>query len=174
MKGGILTDTKYMVDAIDQAIYGVMENPEYGGQVGCVIVGADGNIMSKAYNREVNGERLHAEEIALIDLRGMNISDATMYVTVEPCNGNVYHDRKHCCENIVESGVGRVVMANRKLKYEGGADYIRTNGVIMETLQNDTINQLCGILTKSIKDGSFSKKDINKLVSTRKGMKPIY
>ncbi len=165
--GGILTDAKYIVDAIDQAIYGVMENPDYGGQVGCVIVGPNGDVLCRSYNKKVNGKRLHAEEIALNEVGDMDISGSTMYLTIEPCNGNVHHDRKHCCEQIVNAGVGRVVMANRKFRYEGGADYIRKSDIPVDTIENDKINQLCGLLAKSVKDGSFSKKTLNKIASAR-------
>jgi pyrimidine deaminase RibD-like protein len=172
MVGAILNDAVYMLGAIDQAIYGLVNNPSgYGGQVGCLIVAGDGSIISKAYNMEIDGKRFHAEEIALRNTNGADLSDATMYVTMEPCNGNIYHDRRHCCEQITDRKLKRVVMANRKLKYEGGADHVRKSGIVMEKLDNDVINSLCGLLVSSDSGKKASYKAMNKVVSLREEMR---
>ena len=117
--------------------------------------------------QQVGGRRLHAEEIALGEAGDADLSDATMYVTMEPCNGNVHHSRQHCCEQIAGSGVGRVVMANRKMKYEGGADHLRENGVVMEKLDNDTINSICGMLVSDCNYGKDNYRMIDRAVSLR-------
>ncbi len=56
---GILTDVHYMLASIDEAIFGMQRNPLYGGQVGCVLVGKDGRIVSQAHNNHYGGVRMH-------------------------------------------------------------------------------------------------------------------
>lgn len=59
--------------------------------VGAVIVGADGNVLARAGNRtrELNDPTAHAEMLAIraacAALQSERLTDADLYVTLEPC-----------------------------------------------------------------------------------------
>ncbi|MBI2547766.1 hypothetical protein HYW21_00280 [Candidatus Woesearchaeota archaeon] len=150
MKHSIVTDAHYMLLSIDEAISGLLRTEErYGNQVGCVLVGKNNNIIGTAHNHVRQGRRMHAEELLLAEVNGRDLSDATLYLTIEPCNGNPYHTRRHCCEQIAEVGIGRVVLGSLKHKYEGGADYLSTHGISVELLENDEVLRMCRMLTSN-------------------------
>lgn len=77
-----------MREALAEAKTAALEN---GVPVGCVITGGSGNIVSRAHN--MPGKSLlvhgHAEILAINEAairRGsLNLTDCTLYVTLEPC-----------------------------------------------------------------------------------------
>jgi len=78
-------------------------------RVGCVIVGADGQVIGRGHTQQVGGP--HAEVMALRDAqaRGHGVAGATVYVTLEPC---AHHGRTPpCCDALVAAGVARVHVA---------------------------------------------------------------
>ena len=160
---GILTYTIFMVSSIDEAIKGLqLEGEQYGSQIGCVLVDKDGNIKSQAHNSQFMGRRTHAEEIVIRAASTENFSNTTLYVTSEPCNGNPYHNRRHCCEQLVDAGIGRVVIGAEKRKYEGGLDYLKEHGITVEVLQHKNINYLCWLLIYSYHTGqNLSKRQFH-------------
>lgn len=101
-------DAEHMRTAIDAAWIHVgltAPNP----CVGCVIVGADGQVLGEAVTG--GGGRPHAEEQVLAAL-GEKARGATAYVTLEPC-GERSAGGKSCSQLLVEAGVARVVVACR-------------------------------------------------------------
>ena len=94
--------------ALDLARLGrgrVSPNPLVGA-----VLERDGRVIGEGYHAELGG--LHAERAALADCarRDEDPRGATMYVTLEPC---AHQGRQPpCTEAIVESGVGRVVIAS--------------------------------------------------------------
>ncbi len=101
-------DRTMMRRALDLAARGsgfVSPNP----MVGAVIADANGTVLSEGYHREYGGD--HAEVEALRKVAGSDLSNATLYVTLEPCN----HQGKTlpCSDLIIESGIGRVVTTMR-------------------------------------------------------------
>ncbi|MFH1849070.1 MAG: hypothetical protein ABH879_02690 [archaeon] len=166
----ILTDARYMLMAADEAIRGIERmGPGYGGQVGCVLVGADGTVLSRSHNSVHEGTRMHAEELALANQECLYA--ATMYVTTEPCNGNPYHSRRHCCEQIADSGLHRVVLADLKGYYGGGAEYLLTRGVEVDWLRNDGLNTLCKLLKANAQaGGALSGKTLREIAAVRAGI----
>jgi pyrimidine deaminase RibD-like protein len=150
MPQNIMVDAHYLLKAIDEGIKGLQQNGlDYGSQVGCILVNNVGEIIGQAHNDLFFGIRKHAEEIVLSDLVEVNLSGATLYLTIEPCNGNPFHERKHCCEQIVEAGISRVVLGSLKAIYQGGADYLMKQGVEVDILENDR----CSLLTANGKQG---------------------
>jgi pyrimidine deaminase RibD-like protein len=165
----ILKDVHYMVLSIDQAIDGLKTmGAEYGGQVGCVLVGPSGKIMDRAYNQNPAGKRTHTEEIVLSNTRSHNLTNSTLYLTIEPCNGNPFHERRHCCELIADAGIRRVVLGSLKGRYQGGADYLTSQGTRVDLLQNDDLNRLCMMLATTARAGEVvSKKSFRNILSLR-------
>jgi len=118
-------DEYFMKKALDLASKGQGEtspNP----MVGAVIV-KDGNIVGKGYHRSAG--KAHAE-VNAIDNAGINAENATLYVTLEPCN----HQGRTppCTEKILEAGIQRLVVAmedpNPDVK-GGGMTYLASRGI---------------------------------------------
>jgi diaminohydroxyphosphoribosylaminopyrimidine deaminase/5-amino-6-(5-phosphoribosylamino)uracil reductase len=96
--------------------------------VGCVIV-RDGRVIGMGHHRRFGGP--HAEIDAINDClrRGQTPRGATVYVTLEPCNGTGRNPP--CAGRLIELGVGEVVYAcadPNPLK-AGGADALRAAGI---------------------------------------------
>ena len=97
--------------------------------VGAVVV-KRGQVVGQGYHQSAGTP--HAEIHALRSA-GEQAQDATIYVTLEPCN----HQGRTppCTEAIVRSGVNRVVMGcsdpNPRVS-GGGADYLRSKGISVE------------------------------------------
>lgn len=117
-------------------------------QVGAVIV-RDGRILSTGYNGTPSGYKnccdfwnnkdanehhewskkyeIHAEMNAIIwaARKGINIEDATIYVTLEPCN--------ECSKNIIASGIKRIVYENnyKHANSEEIAEFLYQSGIMI-------------------------------------------
>lgn len=78
--------------------------------VGAVIADSRGRVVAEGWHRQIGGA--HAEVEALNRLAdGQEMSDLTLYVTLEPC---AHHGRTPpCADHIVRSGIRRVVVAMR-------------------------------------------------------------
>ncbi len=90
--------------ALAERSMGVCEpNP----RVGCVLIGADGQLLGEGHTQRVGGP--HAEVMALRDAqsRGHTARGATAYVTLEPC---AHQGRTGpCCDALIDAGVAQVV-----------------------------------------------------------------
>lgn len=99
-------DAEWMRLALDLAALGegdVHPNP----LVGAAVV-SEGRVVGRGYHRRFGGP--HAEILAL-DEAGDAASDATLYVTLEPC---CHHGKTPpCTDRIIAAGVRRVVIAAR-------------------------------------------------------------
>lgn len=97
--------------------------------VGCVIV-KDGHIIAEGYHRHCGG--IHAEVDALTHAKG-EVTDATMYVTLEPCS---HHGKQPpCCEAIVQAKIGKVVIATldpNPLVHGRGVMYLQAHNIDIE------------------------------------------
>lgn len=82
--------------------------------VGAVLVGQDGEEISRGYSRETDGH-VHAEESALAKLAegDPRLKTATIYSTLEPCSQRKSRPRT-CTQLILAAGVPRVVIAWRE------------------------------------------------------------
>lgn len=98
--------------------------------VGCVIVDAQGTLVSRGYTRGPGED--HAEIGALRAARGLgaNLAGGYLYSTLEPCS---FHGRTPACAKVVgECGVGTLVYAIRDPhpRVDGlGASIVREAGV---------------------------------------------
>jgi tRNA(adenine34) deaminase len=81
---------------------------EGNGPSGCIIVGVDGRVLSKSRNQvQITGDpTAHSELEAIRALTAThdvkNLSDLTLYTTMEPC--------PMCGWAIIEAGISRVVI----------------------------------------------------------------
>jgi len=100
------TDRDFDLAMMRQALeHGSATRPSPNPPVGAMVVGTDGEVVSKAYHSEA-GEA-HAE-VAALEEAGEATKGATLYVTLEPCNHEGQTDP--CVDAILQSGVKRVVV----------------------------------------------------------------
>lgn len=120
-----MDDPYFMKIALDLAVKGrgfTSPNP----MVGAVVVKA-GKIVGKGFHKTAGSA--HAEVNALNDA-GLSANNATLYVTLEPCN----HTGRTppCTEKIIETGIRRVVVAmvdpNPDIR-GGGIDVLKSRGI---------------------------------------------
>ena len=80
--------------------------------VGAIVVDSDGLQLANGFSREADAY-VHAEESALAKLAGADLSQATIYTSMEPCS--VRKSRpKTCAQLILAAGITRVVFALRE------------------------------------------------------------
>ncbi len=100
-------DLRWMQYALEIAHRGqgaVEPNP----MVGCVIV-KDEQIIAEGWHEQYG--QAHAEVNALTQIASQDLTDATLYVTLEPCS---HHGKTSpCSQAVIESGIKRVVVAMR-------------------------------------------------------------
>jgi diaminohydroxyphosphoribosylaminopyrimidine deaminase/5-amino-6-(5-phosphoribosylamino)uracil reductase len=72
--------------------------------VGAVIADADGTVISEGFHKGAE----HAEVLAIKNAKSIP-ADATLYVTLEPCNH--FGKTPPCTDAIIESGIKNVVFA---------------------------------------------------------------
>ncbi len=78
--------------------------------VGCVIVGADGALISTGFSRE-DGGRCHAEQSAFDKIGDKAVfQGADLYSTMEPCGARDSHP-ECCADMIIRHGIKRVFSA---------------------------------------------------------------
>ncbi len=121
----LMDDKRFMKMALDLAEKGqgfTSPNP----MVGAVVVN-DGKVVGKGYHQAVG--KAHAE-VNAIDDAGALAKDATLYVTLEPCN----HTGRTppCTEKVLSACIRRVIVAmkdpNPNVK-GGGSDYLKNQGI---------------------------------------------
>jgi diaminohydroxyphosphoribosylaminopyrimidine deaminase / 5-amino-6-(5-phosphoribosylamino)uracil reductase len=105
-------DERWMRLAIDLAWQCPPSPTAYS--VGAVIVGADGEELSRGFSRE-GDPVVHAEESALGKLSAADprLAGATIYSTLEPCSQRKSRPRT-CTELIIAAGLRRVVIGWRE------------------------------------------------------------
>lgn len=120
-----MNDSLYMQRAIELAKNGIgFVNPN--PLVGAVIV-KDNIIIGEGYHAKYGD--LHAERNAFKNC-SQDCTDATMYVTLEPC---CHHGKQPpCVEAIVEHGISKVVIGSRDpnpLVSGKGVEYLRNHSI---------------------------------------------
>lgn len=100
-------DEKYMQHALDLAALATNHatpNP----RVGCVIV-RDGQIIAEGFTQRPGESHAEAQAIKTARSRGVDLTGATAYVTLEPCSH--FGRTPPCADALVNSGVNRVIVA---------------------------------------------------------------
>ena len=124
---GALTDDRAMSLAIEAARQGIRgANP----LVGAVITNSAGQVLHIGWHRGAGTPHAEADVLAQARAAGTDMSDAKMYVSLEPCN----HTGKTgpCSHAIKEAGISQVFYAypDRSAQASGGAEYLRSHGVV--------------------------------------------
>lgn len=99
--------------------------------VGAVITSPDGYILHVGYHRGAGTAHAEADALAQARLADTDLSDTTMYVTLEPCN----HTGRTgpCSQAIADAGVAKVVYScDDATPAAGGVNYLRSRGVEVE------------------------------------------
>ncbi len=138
-------DQRWMAQAVRLAWHGqgrVEPNP----MVGCVVV-QDNKVLGQGWHQEFGGP--HAEAHALMNVQETtgrplletDLSDATLYVTLEPC----CHQGKTppCCQAVIDAGIGRVVIGTRD-------PFPKVDGGGIANLKQAGIDVTVGVMTESI------------------------
>lgn len=96
--------------------------------VGCVIVGADGEVLAEGFHERAGLP--HAEAVALEKLGG-RAPGATMYVSLEPCAHTSKRRTRPCAPLVAASGIRRLVygLADPFPGHGGGLETIRAAGI---------------------------------------------
>ena len=144
-------DSQYMLKCLQLAERGrgsVEPNP----MVGCVIV-SGGRIVGKGWHRQYGGA--HAEVEALREA-GAKAKDATVYVSLEPCNH--YGNTPPCTEALIEAGVRKVVIGMPDPNPDvtgGGASRLRDAGI---TVVEDVERERCESLNEVFRINALKKR----------------
>ena len=105
-------------------------NSDPNPSVGAIVTDTQGNVLSRGYTQRAG--YAHAERMAL-QLPGIDFRGKTIYVTLEPC---CHHGRTPPCTDIIlESGIRRVVIAERDFAAEvmgKSVDLLRSQGLEVE------------------------------------------
>lgn len=96
-------------------------------QVGCVVAGSNGEVLSEGWHRGVG--TMHAEVDALSRLLPSQARGGTAYVSLEPCNH--WGHTGPCALSLIGYGVSRVfyALADPGEASSGGAERLRRAGV---------------------------------------------
>lgn len=119
-------DAAFMEEALALALRGVRgANP----LVGAVAVSPQGDVLSRGWHRGAGTAHAEADAIARAVEDGIDLTGATMYVTLEPCN----HTGRTgpCAQALIAAGVARVVYAidDPHDLASGGARTLRAAGI---------------------------------------------
>lgn len=146
-------DEYYMTLALAQASRGIgLTNPN--PPVGAVLV-KDGELIGEGYHRKAG--KPHAEVEAMQDARrrGIDVRDATIYITLEPCSTR--GRTPACTKTLIDAGIARVVYALRDPNpdHKGSADKVlRKAGIEVECgLLEDECRRLIRPFAKWITTG---------------------
>ena len=116
---------------------GVAPNPMVGAVVVC-----DGRIVGEGYHRRYGGAHAEVNAIAAVADRGV-LGRSTIYVTLEPCSH--WGKTPPCCDLIVASGLGRVVV--------GMSDpNPRVNGEGIRRMREAGIDVVTGVLEEECRE----------------------
>ncbi len=166
-----LQDQQFMERAIElaaQGIYSTKPNPA----VGCVLV-KEGEVIGEGWHQKAGLPHAEPEAIANAQAQGNDISDATAYVTLEPCSH--FGRTPPCALKFVEAGLKRVVIAMtdpNPLVAGKGVDILTNAGIKVETgLLEDQARQLNrGFLKRMEKQLPFVRLKIASSLDGRTAM----
>lgn len=120
--------------------------------VGAVIV-RDGQVIAMGHHRRFGGAHAEREAIADASRRGVEVRGSTLYCTLEPCT---HHGKTPpCVDAILAAGISRVVIAHAdpSLQAKGGADLLRSRGVVVEQVQAPLATAMSALFARRVQTG---------------------
>lgn len=117
---------QWVARTVDLALQGPAHGPN--PRVGCVIV-RDGAVLAEGYHRGAGTPHAEAAALAGARERGVDVSGATAYVSLEPC---AHTGRTPpCADALADAHVGSVVYAveDPNPQAAGGAEVLRGRGI---------------------------------------------
>ena len=129
-----MTDHAQMLAvALEEARAGLAEG---GIPIGAALFAADGTLLGRGHNRRVQDDdpSVHGETDAFRNAgRRRSYRDTTMVTTLSPC--------WYCSGLVRQFGIGTVVIGESRT-FQGGADWLRENGVTVIDLDSDECHAL--------------------------------
>lgn len=116
--------------------------------VGAVIVGPDGRILGEGYHERCGQAHAEVNAVADADSRGADITDSTIYVSLEPCSH--WGKTPPCAKLIIDRRIPRVVVGTIDpfAKVQGrGIAMLRETGVDVTVLDGE-IAEACRRLNR--------------------------
>ena len=124
-----MADYEQMLEvALEEARAGRAEG---GVPIGAALFGADGTLLGRGHNRRVQDDdpSVHGETDAFRNAgRRRSYRDTIMVTTLAPC--------WYCSGLVRQFGIGTVVIGESRT-FQGGADWLRENGVTVIDLDSD-------------------------------------
>ena len=103
--------------------------------VGAVITDAHGHLLHVGYHRGAGTPHAEADALAAARAAGTDLTDARMYVSLEPCN----HTGRTgpCSHAVAEAGISELYYAysDATENAAGGAAYLRSQGVTVHAME---------------------------------------
>jgi len=129
-----MTDHAQMLAvALEEARAGLAEG---GIPIGAALFHADGTLLGRGHNRRVQDDdpSVHGETDAFRNAgRRRNYRDTVMVTTLSPC--------WYCSGLVRQFGIGTVIIGESRT-FQGGADWLRENGVIVIDVDSDACHDL--------------------------------
>ena len=122
------TDKRYL-DRAARAALRAMGDTDPNPMVGAVIVSQTGETLGIGHHRLFGEAHAEREALGAAASSGHDVRGATLYCTLEPCR---HHGKQPpCSDAIIDSGIGRVVVARQDPGAEsgGGAQILRRAGI---------------------------------------------
>ncbi|MDE6513225.1 MAG: bifunctional diaminohydroxyphosphoribosylaminopyrimidine deaminase/5-amino-6-(5-phosphoribosylamino)uracil reductase RibD [Muribaculaceae bacterium] len=116
--------------------------------VGAVIVDSNGAILGEGYHRRCGQAHAEVNAVANADARGNDITDSTIYVSLEPCSH--WGKTPPCSKLIIDRQIPRVVVGciDPFAKVQGrGIEMLREAGVEVTVLDGE-ISEACRELNR--------------------------
>ena len=112
-------------------------------KVGCVVASSEGQMVAEGFRgQHAPGE--HAEFTVLNALSERDLSEASLYTTLEPCSSR-NPPKIPCCQRIIESGIRRVVigMVDPNEMIRGNGIWgLKKNGIKVEYFDSDLMDRI--------------------------------
>lgn len=125
MHESFLEPSFHLANAIDP--HKTASNP----RVGCIVV-RQGKVVATGVHKQKGGD--HAEVDAFKKLEGQDVSDCTVYITLEPCDCFSGKQTPSCTQLLINKKVKKVVIGSLDVRFGGkNVQKLKDAGISVET-----------------------------------------